>query len=71
MTNQADDVNSIIATKAGLKYTGIEVDAMKLVADAYSKRSLKVLLHSALNLEILRLIFYFLPLVLSRNFNEL
>lgn len=41
MINQADDVGSLISSKAGLKYTGVELDAMKAVADAYSKRSLK------------------------------
>ncbi|KAG2566468.1 hypothetical protein PVAP13_7NG188400 [Panicum virgatum] len=41
MVNQADDVTGIISSKAGLKYLGPDVDAMKAVADAYSKRSLK------------------------------
>jgi 26S proteasome regulatory subunit N6 len=41
MVNQADDVAGIISSKAGLKYVGPDVDAMKAVADAYSKRSLK------------------------------
>lgn len=41
MLNQADDVAGIIAGKAALKYTGDEVDAMKTVAAAHSKRSLK------------------------------
>ncbi|KAG0578203.1 hypothetical protein KC19_4G005700 [Ceratodon purpureus] len=41
MINQADDVGSLISSKAGLKYTGVELDAMKAVADAYGKRSLK------------------------------
>ncbi|XP_024371409.1 26S proteasome non-ATPase regulatory subunit 11 homolog [Physcomitrium patens] len=41
MLNQADDVGSLISSKAGLKYTGVELDAMKAVADAYGKRSLK------------------------------
>lgn len=41
MTNQADDVAGLISSKAGLKYTGVELDAMKAVAEAYSKRSLK------------------------------
>ncbi|KAH8945418.1 hypothetical protein BDL97_12G039500 [Sphagnum fallax] len=41
MTNQADDVGSLISSKARLEYTGVELDAMKAVAEAYSKRSLK------------------------------
>ncbi|GBG67902.1 hypothetical protein CBR_g1021 [Chara braunii] len=40
MINQAEDVNAVISTKAGLKYTGVEVDAMRAVASAHSKRSL-------------------------------
>ncbi|AES73829.1 26S proteasome non-ATPase regulatory subunit-like protein [Medicago truncatula] len=41
MVNQADDVGGIISSKAGLQYVGPDLDAMKAVADAYSKRSLK------------------------------
>ncbi|KAJ3681512.1 hypothetical protein LUZ60_016001 [Juncus effusus] len=41
MVNQADDVAGIISSKAGLNYLGPDLDAMKAVADAYSKRSLK------------------------------
>ncbi|KAH7290888.1 hypothetical protein KP509_30G068200 [Ceratopteris richardii] len=41
MTSQADDVAGLISSKAGLKYTGVDLDAMKAVAEAYSKRSLK------------------------------
>lgn len=41
MLNQADDVPSIISSKAGLKYTGEQVDAMRLVAKAYHDRSLQ------------------------------
>ena len=40
MLSQADDVPAIISSKAGLKYTGVEVDAMKAVAKAYQDRSL-------------------------------
>ncbi|KAJ7958619.1 26S proteasome non-ATPase regulatory subunit 11-like [Quillaja saponaria] len=42
MVNQADDVAGIISSKAGLQYVGPELDAMKAVADAHSKRSLKL-----------------------------
>lgn len=42
MVNQADDVAGIISSKAGLQYLGPELDAMKAVADAYSKRSIKL-----------------------------
>lgn len=42
MVNQADDVAGVISSKAGLQYVGPELDAMKAVADAYSKRSLKL-----------------------------
>ncbi|KAF3786307.1 26S proteasome non-ATPase regulatory subunit 11-like protein [Nymphaea thermarum] len=41
MVNQADDVAGIISSKAGLQYIGVELDAMKAVADAHAKRSLK------------------------------
>lgn len=42
MVSQADDVAGIISSKAGLQYVGPELDAMKAVADAHSKRSLKL-----------------------------
>ncbi|KAL2655540.1 hypothetical protein AAZV13_04G071900 [Glycine max] len=42
MVNQADDVGGIISSKAGLQYLGPDLDAMKAVADAHSKRSLKL-----------------------------
>lgn len=41
MVSQADDVSGIISSKAGLQYVGPDLDAMKAVADAHSKRSLK------------------------------
>ncbi|KAI3953826.1 hypothetical protein MKW98_017650, partial [Papaver atlanticum] len=40
MVSQVDDVAGIISSK-GLQYGGPELDAMKAVADAHSKRSLK------------------------------
>lgn len=42
MVNLADDVAGVISSKAGLQYVGPELDAMKAVAEAYSKRSLKL-----------------------------
>ncbi|KAK4358053.1 hypothetical protein RND71_023663 [Anisodus tanguticus] len=41
MVSQADDVAGIISSR-GLDYLGPELDAMKAVADAHSKRSLKL-----------------------------
>ncbi|XP_054796673.1 26S proteasome non-ATPase regulatory subunit 11 homolog [Prosopis cineraria] len=42
MVSQADDIAGIISSKAGLQYVGPDLDAMKAVADAQSKRSLKL-----------------------------
>lgn len=42
MMGAAEDVPGLIATKGGLKYAGQEVDAIRAVAAAHSKRSLKV-----------------------------
>ncbi|KAK4753566.1 hypothetical protein SAY87_001670 [Trapa incisa] len=42
MVNQADDVAGVISSKAGLQYVGPDLDAMKAVADAHAKRSLKL-----------------------------
>lgn len=42
MVSQADDVAGIISSKAGVQYLGPDVDAMKAVAEAHSKRSLKL-----------------------------
>jgi len=41
MTNNTDDVTSIVNTKGGLKHAGAETEAMKAVAKAHINRSLK------------------------------
>ena len=41
MTNSPSDVHAIIHGKAGIKYAGVEVDAMRSLADAHKERSLK------------------------------
>eukprot|EP00252_Welwitschia_mirabilis_P017755 TRINITY_DN3938_c0_g1_i1.p1 TRINITY_DN3938_c0_g1~~TRINITY_DN3938_c0_g1_i1.p1 ORF type:complete len:426 (-),score=97.58 TRINITY_DN3938_c0_g1_i1:190-1467(-) len=52
MVSQADDVSGLLISnisKVGVQYEGVELDAMKAVANAHSKRSLKdfeVALHS-------------------------
>ena len=40
MVSQTDDVAGIISPKAGLQYVESELDVMKVVVDAHSKRSL-------------------------------
>eukprot|EP00823_Brevimastigomonas_motovehiculus_P007308 TRINITY_DN632_c0_g1_i2.p1 TRINITY_DN632_c0_g1~~TRINITY_DN632_c0_g1_i2.p1 ORF type:complete len:299 (+),score=81.12 TRINITY_DN632_c0_g1_i2:554-1450(+) len=42
MLNQPEDVYSIVNGKAGIKYAGIEMEAMRSVADAYKKRDIHV-----------------------------
>ncbi|CAN1164138.1 26S proteasome non-ATPase regulatory subunit 11 homolog [Linum perenne] len=41
MVSQADEVAGIISSKVGLRYVEPDLDVMKAVADAHSKRSLK------------------------------
>lgn len=41
MLSSAEEVPGMISSKAGLKYAGIEVDAMRTVAKAYQDRSLQ------------------------------
>jgi len=41
MLNESGDVPALISAKAGLKYTGRPVDAMRAVAQAHQERSLQ------------------------------
>jgi 26S proteasome regulatory subunit N6 len=42
MVSKPDDVAGTISSKADLQYVGPDLDAMKVVADAHSKRFLKL-----------------------------
>lgn len=41
MTNSSDEVYSILNGKYGLKYSGIELDAMREITNAHTEKSLK------------------------------
>lgn len=41
MANHPEEVYGIVNGKAGIKYAGVEVSAMKSIADAYKKRSIQ------------------------------
>ncbi|GAB5370674.1 hypothetical protein AAMO2058_001513400 [Amorphochlora amoebiformis] len=40
ITNNTSDVYTLINTKGGVKYAGVEIDAMKAIADAHKDRSI-------------------------------